>query len=443
MLCELQPGSPVVLCDPLANARFAATLLDMIAGNESVATARGGVLIGTPGKHFATLRGDAASLPARAVGAEQSNTSVIYGDRLILKLFRRLDAGPNPEVEIGVWLTDGAGFKHSPAVAGTIEYRGPEISAAKPSAANASPAEAPASVAVLQALIANEGDAWTHTLKKLDAYFSQLPPVATAASLDNLALAGQLVASYGPDAKLLGRRTAEMHSALADNLLDLDFKPEPFDASAARALAESGKRELRDTLNLLADRIGGLPANAAALGRAALAGQAKLIERFDHLTAHPFSGQRIRCHGDYHLGQVLFTGHDFAILDFEGEPARSLDERCAKQSPLKDVAGMLRSFDYALAVATNDALANRSEGDRALLAAWGKPWLEYVSGAYRAGYEQATLGAAFVPSTPEEVSMLLDAFILEKAVYELRYELNNRPDWVGIPLGAIAVLAKS
>jgi trehalose synthase-fused probable maltokinase len=427
VVCEAGPPSTEVFCDPSAGPAFAAALLDLIE-SRGRADGAAGQLAGIRGERFSELRSPDASLTPRAAGAEQSNTSVLYGDRLILKLFRRLEEGPNPDVEIGTYLTEKAGFAHAPAVAGAIEYR----RAGRPAA----------SVGLLQSLVANRGDAWTHALTMLDGYFQQLPAGSDVASAKNIELAGRLVESYRPDAELLGRRTAELHLALAGAALDPDFQPEPFDTAAAAALCNAGKRELRDTLAQLASRRDRLSAGAAALAGRVLAGQSKLTQLFEAVLSRPIAGQKIRCHGDYHLGQVLFTGADFVILDFEGEPARPLAERRAKQSPLKDVAGMLRSFDYAVAVAVRNAQAGKPALDAGLLAVWARPWRERVCAKFLGGYRNELRGASFVPAAPAEFSLLLDAHVLEKAVYELRYELNNRPAWVEIPLGAIAELAQ-
>ena len=421
--------SDVVFCDPLAEQAFAAALLDLIAGAGESASAwtGGGALLATRGSRFAELRGDEPTLRSRSVGAEQSNTSVIYGDRLILKLFRKLEEGLNPDVEIGRHLTEVAGFKFAPPVAGALEYR--------------SPGREAASVALLQQLVPNQGDAWSHALATLRGYFGQLPPGSEAAAIDNLAIAKRLVESYRPDAERLGRRTAELHAALAAAGLDPAFAPEPFDAAAAAALAASAERELSDTLGLLASRSESLSPAGADMARRVLDGRERLAARLRAITSRPLTSQRIRCHGDYHLGQALFTGADYVILDFEGEPARPLAERRSKQSPLKDVAGMLRSFEYAAAVAIRGVMAENPAADPTTLAIWAQPWRERVRDLYLRGYRDELRDAPFMPRTAEEFSLLLDVHVIEKSLYELRYEVNNRPDWVEIPLAALAELA--
>jgi trehalose synthase-fused probable maltokinase len=224
-----------------------------------------------------------------------------------------------------------------------------------------------------------------------------------------------------------------MHLALADGT-DPEFAPEPFAAAARQRAHADMEAHARATLELLKARHDALPEAVRKQAERVLDSQSQLLDRLDTIRAVSEAGLRTRIHGDYHLGQVLRTEEDFVILDFEGEPARTLAERRAKQSPLRDVAGMVRSFSYA-AYAGLFAFTLTPD-DYALLEPWADTWQHWVSRAFVASY-RATVGAsAIVPASPA-FERLLDVFIVEKALYELGYELNNRPDWVRIPLTAL------
>ncbi len=315
--------------------------------------------------------------PSRVLKAEQSNTALIYGERLFVKLYRRLVAGANPDAELTQFLSEASGFRNVCGFGGTVTWGG-------------------SSVALATELTANKGDAW---------------PLALAAAREFYAT-GKLGDWLGK-AALLGRRTGEMHTALAAATGE-DFVAEPFDDEDLRGLrAEIARLESTDRTTL-AGRIASLSETAASLAQRYLASPA---ERF-HIEL-PDGAVKTRIHGDYHLGQVLWTGADFVIIDFEGEPSRSLAERRAKRSPLRDVAGMLRSFHYA-------AHAAAASGDAA-----AEQWAADSQGAFLAAWQEAA------PSLAPGLG-LLPLFSAEKALYELAYELNNRPDWIRIPLQALA-----
>ena len=362
-----------------------------------------------------------------------------YGDRLILKLYRRLEVGINPDQEIGQFLTEKTTFANTPLVAGVLEFRRREPEGGKP-----------ITVALLQGFVPNRGDAWRYSLDTLAEYFtaarSQGEVAVTDLALPQAPLlelvrdeipvqAERLIGAYIGSARLLGRRTAELHLALTSDPADPIFGLEPFTAEFQGYLHRS-MRELTDRImHLLRARFSALPEAAQREAREVLALEGQIAARFDTLLARPIHALRSRIHGDYHLGQVLYTGEDFMIIDFEGEPARPLSERQMKRSPLQDVAGMLRSFHYAayaayFALAQNGAPAPELEP-------WARFWHLWVSVAYLKTYLEVVEGAAFLPSSPDELKLLLDAYLVEKAVYELGYELNNRPDWVKIPLQGI------
>jgi maltose alpha-D-glucosyltransferase / alpha-amylase len=386
---------------------------------------------------FATARGT-APLPARTGSAEQSNTSILYDQKLILKLFRRLQPGENPDTEIGRFLTEVAHFPRVAPFLGNIRAsrEGKEHT----------------TLAMLQGLVENEGDGWQKTLDELARYYecvvSGQPPAGIGAVptfLDNPAaihipIDAREQAGLSLDAAaLLGRRTAEMHLALATPTDNPAFTPEPFTPEALAADAERIYIQITRTLEALKRSFTTLPDGLATDSAALiLSRRLDLLRRARAITEGPpqEAGLRIRIHGDYHLGQVLRARGDFVILDFEGEPARTLAERRARQSPLRDVAGMLRSFSYA-AYAALDHFTQRHPNTARSLEPWAQLWQNAASTQFLTAW-RTTIGANphLIPQ-PLQAHRMLNAYLLEKALYELLYELNNRPAWVHIPLAGI------
>ncbi len=396
-------GEPVV-ADALAEEAVRAALLEAIAGGRELATHSGRVRA-FPTTAFAELRGRPdESRPAVLAPPTSSNSLIRYGRRLLLKVFRRLEPGINPDLEIGRFLTEKSGFRHIPRVAGGVEYL--------------RPGSEPVTLAVLQEQIAHQGDGWTHTLEGLTRLFGRVP------------------GDYGKAAAALGRRTAELHLALADDRGNPAFTPEPLATADLEALTADSREQVRRALTALRG------------GKSESRNQ-EIEELLESLKVDPpafgsptLEAGKIRCHGDYHLGQVLCANDDFILLDFEGEPTRTIGERRAKQSPLKDVAGMLRSFDYA-AHAGLFALTRDRSDDFDRLALWAEAWRRGASDAFLRAYRATAAEAAFLPKESATFKALLDAFVLNKALYELVYELNNRPDWVRIPVqGIVALLGR-
>jgi maltose alpha-D-glucosyltransferase/alpha-amylase len=424
------------LCEATADKSFCKGLLEAIAKRRRFKGVVGEVSA-LPTRVFQSVRGPIeVPLEPDPLKAEQSNTSVIYGDRLILKLFRRIEEGLNPDLEIGRFLTEKALFNNIPALAGTIDYN-----------RRKSP---PMTLAILQGLVPNEGDAWQYTLDSLGSYFQnviahptvQVPPVPLRHILflgkEVPPLAQQTIGPYLASAQLLGKRTAELHTALASVSDDPEFVPEAFSVHYQNSIYHAMRSLAIQNLELLRHRLGNLPEIARSDAKVVLEQKDAIVERLQLIRSRKFNAARIRCHGDYHLGQVLFTGKDFVIIDFEGEPARPLSERRLKRSPLRDVAGMIRSFDYAVHSAlvhqANSAL--RPE-DLPVLAQWGRFWYSWVSATFLSSYLDVVAQAQLLPEDSEDLKALLDACLIEKAVYEIGYELNNRPDWVQVPLKGI------
>jgi maltose alpha-D-glucosyltransferase/alpha-amylase len=395
------------------------------------------------GKVLQSLMGsDAESLTVRRGSAEQSNTSILFGDRLILKLFRRQDVGANPDCEVGRYLTERANFDRVPPFAGSIEYESKEGQSL--------------TLAMLQGLVLNEGDGWKWTIEELDRYYEHCATVPIPENLgDELASVVELstqppsaaarehVGLYLESAATLGKRTAEMHLALASPTDDPAFSPEPFAPEELQFLIKELQDHAAAVFDVLKERVPSLPDELLEIAASVLSRRRRILQHFATFGSRDSGAplpQRIRIHGDYHLGQVLRVKTDFVILDFEGEPARSLAYRRSKQSALKDVAGMLRSFGYA-AYATLINYTARHPEDLATLEPWARFWERSVAAEFLRAYRQAAQGANFLPADESDFQNLLDAFLLDKALYEVLYELNSRPAWVRIPLMGIMSLS--
>jgi len=406
-----------ILADALSGANFCRALVEKIGeGGEIVMT--GGKLRFTPTAAYRQLVGDDVwSLPLGVPPTESSNTTVTLGDRLFLKSYRRLNKGTNPEFEIGRYLTEVARFANCIPVAGAIDYVAAD--------------GATCAVALLQACVSNQGDGWTFTLEYLDRYFADTRNLAGDSSSDSHG-------SYLALAQTLGQRTAELHLALATPGGGSDFEPEPMQATDIVQWKARVSDEARATLALLSARLKGLEKTLREEAKDFLAGgQPALLARIDATAFDPAGALKLRYHGDYHLGQVLLRENDFVIIDFEGEPARTLDERREKHSPLRDVAGMLRSFDYA----RWSALQRVASGaNAAVCASLAEEWLKGTRAAFLGGYAQGVEEGRLLASF-QAARELVGLFEIEKALYELRYELNNRPRWAGIPLRGLRALA--
>jgi maltose alpha-D-glucosyltransferase/alpha-amylase len=383
-------------------------------------------------------------LPSRASTAEQSNTSIRFDDRLFLKLFRRLQAEENPDVEMGRFLTEIANFTRIPPFLGEI--------------AMSSPGSQKTTVAMLQGLVPNQGDGWQWFLDELSLWLvtvagqpapaiSQTPEFQGSgeAPPEKLAEAQSTLRA----AALLGRRTAEMHLALASSADLPAFAPEPMTAEDLALDAERIEAQLKSTLEALKLKLATLDDATTDAAGLLLSRRPELIRRVRSIAALESSGQRIRIHGDYHLGQTLRTADakspdgddDFVLIDFEGEPARPIEERRRKQSPLKDVAGMLRSFSYvAFAAVDHFVGSERGSADPDALAAWAHWWQNAASAEFLRTYRDAVARNPALLPAPEPAQALLKVYLLEKALYEVLYELNSRPGWLRIPMHGILAL---
>jgi len=349
---------------------------------------------------------------------EQSNSAIIYDERFFLKLYRKPEVGENPDAELLRFLSDRLKFKYVPAFCGAIEYRGARSEARV--------------VAVLVEKVANEGDAWSSTLELLREYFARVQSLQP----DPARIEELIGSKFSERARRLGLRTAQMHLALAADPNDPNFAPESFTESYQHSLHDTMRAGARRMKQLLEQKLESIPEKYRAEAAALLRREEEIAQRQRPLLERRITATRTRHHGDYHLGQVLVTGDDFIIIDFEGEPARSLEERRAKASPLRDVAGMLRSFHYAahMAVAKETCVAVE---ERTRIESWAEMWSQRIAQIFLDVYLETARGASFIPEDSATFAMLLDLYLIEKAAYEVCYELNNRPDWIFVPLRGI------
>jgi maltose alpha-D-glucosyltransferase/alpha-amylase len=447
-------GTDGMLYDASQDKAFASLLLESIKKGATFGDDECS-LVAWPTAAFTQVLGDGTEqVEPKIMKAQQSNTSIAYGGRAILKMFRRLEEGTSPDLEIGRFLGE-KGFEHTPPLAGALEFKTQD-------------SDEPLTLAILQGFVSNQGDAWEYTLDSLEGYYD----AAASSGADDVPQTPQgnhllealdeevpvsvsdALGPYLDSARLLGRRTAEMHLALSSDASDPAFAPEPFTSEYLRTRYQSVSGLTEQAFKVLANQAANLPDETRNQAREVMQGRERILARFEALLQGQVQSRfeaiaqgqidavRTRVHGDYHLGQVLWTGSDFVIIDFEGEPVRSLRERREKHSPLKDVTGMLRSFHYAAYAAmfsriTKGVVASEDQGG---IEGWADAWHKWVSVAYLKEYLDIASPGHFLPRNPADLRTLFDIYLLEKAVYELIYELNNRPDWVRIPLQGVREL---
>ena len=421
---------PGILLDAFADEYFCWELARAMGENARAPFGAGELRFHATGRYADLVGGAPEALPVRHMGAEQSNSSVVLGDRLILKGYRRLQTGVNPELEMAWFLTEESPFAPIAPLAGYVEYHADDGGVT--------------TLALLQSYIANQGDGWSFTLDFLARHLETTRLEGQEGGLQ--AEASQAI--YMTLVRQLGVRTGELHCALARASANPAFSPEPFTRAEFRAWADYVDADLTQTLSRLAHAQ--LPAGTAADAERVLAAAPELHALVRTCADAAPESLKTRYHGDYHLGQVLVVENDFVIIDFEGEPLRSFAERRSKHTPLKDVAGMLRSFNYAAYAALQRVTAERPE-DWDFFAAQARAWERQVGQLFLEGYS-AAVGAAPPPAQSEapltapldpgraEMKPVMQLALLEKALYELRYELDNRPDWAIIPLRGLSDL---
>jgi maltose alpha-D-glucosyltransferase / alpha-amylase len=446
-----EPVEEGVLYDAVYGPHFQKHLLELFARKRDIPGTSGALRSwpekpGRPGPVPENLSASVSS-------AEQSNTSLVFGSEYICKMFRKLEIGPNPELEISRVLTEHPDFSNAPSLLGVLEYQ--------------SAKQEPAAIATLHRFVANQGDAWGLTRDALETFYERclaLPQHASPQgqspdqSTDPAALlAGSLLEKsqaslpkvlaelaefYPAQVRLLGQRTAELHRALSEPGTAADFTPEPFNTMYQRSLYESTRTRLKRAVAFVRRQRDSLPERERQTADELLGRQGEFDAVLRRMVDTRIDALRIRIHGDYHLGQVLFTGKDFIIIDFEGEPGRTLAERRFKHCSLRDVASMIRSLDYAALSALRTGTVRPSDVER--LEPWARAWSAWMSAAFLNSY-LSTLGkSGLVPENPAHTAALMDFYLLDKCLYELDYEFNNRPDWVSIPLfGLVGLLEQN
>ena len=421
VIARFAGADEAILHDAIWDASFRERLFCVIAQRQNL-EGNSGELLGVPGSALPA----ADKVPSSQVlGIEQSNSSMLFENKYFLKLYRKLEDGVNPDVEITRFLTERRGFAHVPAFIGAIEYRRGRSE--------------PTVVCLLQSAVANEGDAWELTLDAVGRYYERVLERKADLQIEKTPpgpLLEDLIGGIYPQrARVLGMRTGELHLALASDPDDRGFAPEPFNALSQRSVYQNMRASLRRAFALLQKKLPDLSEAFRVEAEEVLAAEQKILAQEQRILDQRSAATKIRIHGDYHLGQALYTGKDFVILDFEGEPARPLSERKLKRSALRDVAGMMRSFQYAAYSALWQP-AMRPE-DIPFLERWADLWYRQMASVFLQSYLKATRGASFIPQREADLQVLLEAYLLDKAVYEVGYELNNRPAWVVIPIRGI------
>src|SRR3984893_8593194 len=394
-----QQANVGVMGDAFADEMFCRSVVAAMAARKDVAMTHGKLQF-RPTTAFDRLAGsDFGALPVDRPRGSSSNTVISIGERLMLKGYRRLRTGSNPELEMGRYLTEAVHYPNCAPLAGTLEYIANDGETRQ--------------LAMLQGYIANQGDGWTHSLEYVQRHLEQYrtTPAGDAVPVN-------AHEAYLALIRVLALRTAELHRALAQPSRVPAFAPQPLTRADIDAYRQRALDEARNALDLLASAGEQVPASDRDRAGAVLARREQLSARIDALSSQAPQGLKIRIHGDYHLGQVLVTRNDFVIIDFEGEPGHTLEERSAKQSPLRDVAGMLRSFSYVQHSALRKVAHNEAEGLR--LAPLARAWEVEVREAFLAAYDAAARGAKFYGTeAPQAGGGLLGLFELEKALYEL------------------------
>ncbi|MGD2073480.1 MAG: maltose alpha-D-glucosyltransferase [Gammaproteobacteria bacterium] len=402
-----------LMVDAFEDERFLRALLGAIVDGEQTSFGAGRLSFSATTALPALLAKPAVEQSVRRPATEGSNSAAIIDGRLFFKGYRRLQPGANPELEMGRFLTETAGYGRIVPLGGSVEHLAEDGT--------------PSTLGLLQVYVENQGDAWSHTIGHLERVlegYGALPGPGEGQDVH---------AAYLTLTDTLGRRTAELHRALAREGSGPAFEPEPITGRDLASWREQVQHEAVMTLERLSAHLGALPERSRGLAESLCTRRDALLAQLSALVPEHTTATRIRYHGDFHLGQVLVAENDVILIDFEGEPARPLAERARKHSPLRDVAGMLRSFDYAAQVALERVCADRPH-DREQLAPRVDDWRQRATQRFLSAYRETATGASFYPADPSHAEALLTLFVIDKALYEVRYELDNRPDWVGVPL---------
>lgn len=430
-----------ILFDASTDKNFLTLPLEAIASSRTY-KGSAGELVATATASFPQLVEEGTYLEPALLKGEHKNTTATYGGRFILKLFRKVEDGTDPEIEIERFLSEKNLFKNFPAVAGMLQYRRSKTQVT--------------TLGILQEFIQDARTGWEYTLDTLRGYFeraialqadiSEVPvptvPLLELQTAEIPELASQMLGSYLVNAHLLGQRTAEMHLALASDPDHPDFAPEPFSSFYQRSIYQYSRTLMGQVFLLLRQRLHEFPNETQKLAHTVLNRQKEFLGRFQVILNQKITATRSRYHGNFHLGQVLYTGKDFIVIDFEGEPSRSLNERRMKRSPLRDVVGMLHSFNYAVHKALRSELESGTlrPDNLPLMEQWAEFWYVWTSAAFLKSYLEIARQDSFLPKTEQELQVLMDGYLLDKLIYELGYQIKHRPDWVPILLKRLVQL---
>ncbi len=437
VICYLKtPDREGILIDAIYDEEFRNELFWLIKNNQTVPV-KAGRLHFEPGKILEELTVEKEDISSEVLRVEQSNTSVIYNHQFFFKIYRKLDTDINPDLELVRFLSERTDFRNAPRYGGGIQFEDLQ-------------AKTYTIMGLLQNKIPNQGEAWTTMLEALSRYYEQvLTKVERKAPAPELVRRPRMHFEDAPErlqtligsvtyerVVLLAQRTAEMHIALASDQDDPEFAPERFTQHYQRSIYSGHRKLVTEKLNALQHRCHELPPHISEEALQIIDKREEILAAFSEVYSRKIEAAKTRVHGDYHLAQVLFNGRDFFIIDFEGEPMYSIGERRLKRTPFKDVAGMIRSFHYA---AYGQLVLNQNyrNEDMPFLEAWAQQWFHYVSQFFLTAYLEHTEGQSFVPADEASMRLLLRTYILEKAIYEVGYEMNARPEWLRIPVRGV------
>ena len=425
------------LCDATFDNRFLNQLFHVVMGKEKW-HGKAGYVSGVKSVSIdAFCEGEACNTPEPTLmGVDQTNTSIRFHEKLCMKLYRRIENGVSPEVEMCSALSDRTAFKNLPSFLGSLNY---EQSRSRRY-----------SIGILQNYVQNLGDAWQLSQGQVKRYYDEVlaklssgivPPPLPTLSGDPVQIPKILHELIGEVylgmIDKLAERTAEMHLSLASLTGEPEFAPEPFTTLYQRSIYQAMCEQVKRTMILIREIMPRIPEEQQKLYTLLLQNQKAILQQFTPIRQEKLDTLKIRIHGDYHLGQVLYTGKDFVIIDFEGEPARPVSERKIKRSVFRDISGMLRSFSYAAFNVLQEGQSLFRPEECLALEPWADLWSFYVGQHFIDKYFEKTRGSEIVPEEPKQREHLMRAYLMNKAVYELNYELNNRPEWAVIPLKGI------
>lgn len=442
VICEIQNGSgdrQSYLVDALYDSGFRNDLFFNIQSDKQLELSIGEFRFSKGNVLDASL--NESNLSSELLKLEQSNSTIVYNGEYFLKIYRKLFRDNNPDLELTQFLSDTGDFDHSPKFAGGIEwvrkgyYR--------------------VSIGLMQERVENQGEAWNYTLSEMEGFFQRFansdlsladfPKVDLYKPFDLNDLSDDLQNLIGKEflarVQKLAVRTAEMHIALFSDKTDRYFTPEPFGGDYTVWLLNRLMYMLDGRFNLLEQKVDQLTGTAREYAEYVLDNKEEIKNHILKFDEENLNSSRIRIHGDYHLGQILITGDDFCILDFEGEPESTIRDRKVKQPPVKDLAGLCRSYHYAVFATVFNALPDNI--DRETATELGGRLYRIITGLSLERYVYTAMEGGLNIGYFKEIDFLLRYHIFEKAIYEIGYELNSRPDWVIIPLKGIIQILKN